>query len=192
MISLLWFVHVHCVLGAQIATGGARSKDFFDKYGDLKRIRRLKFWSLDQLLVDKYKFPVTDAREFSEFLVPLLDFAPEKRPTAQQCLQHPWLTMRKSSAQSEMSTTNSDIRKVEARVRSLDVRAGKWKRAGKGNSNGRPSDLLVPAYAGAIALIFCGHPHNSCDFNLWVCNLNKILLFFYWFSIISFIILTQM
>ncbi|KAH9621048.1 hypothetical protein KSS87_016005 [Heliosperma pusillum] len=75
----------------KIANGGVRSKDYFDRYGDLKRIRRLKFWSLDRLLVEKYKFSETEAREFASFLCPILDFAPEKRPTAQQCLQHSWL-----------------------------------------------------------------------------------------------------
>ncbi|KAI3663067.1 hypothetical protein L6452_29591 [Arctium lappa] len=34
----------------------------------------------------------TDAREFAEFLNPILDFAPDKQPTAQQCLRHPWLS----------------------------------------------------------------------------------------------------
>nr|XP_043634642.1 SRSF protein kinase 3-like [Erigeron canadensis] len=75
----------------KIAVGGGRSKDYFDRHGDLKRIRRLKHSSLSRLLIDKFKFPETDAREFSEFLIPILDFTPEKRPTAQQCLQHPWL-----------------------------------------------------------------------------------------------------
>ncbi|KAK9670484.1 hypothetical protein RND81_13G204800 [Saponaria officinalis] len=75
----------------KIANGGAKSKDFFDRYGDLKRIRRLKYWSLDRLLIEKYKFPEAEVREFADFLRPILDFAPEKRPTAQQCLQHSWL-----------------------------------------------------------------------------------------------------
>ncbi|URD94569.1 serine threonine-protein kinase [Musa troglodytarum] len=75
----------------KIATAGSRSKDIFDRYGDLKRIRRLKFLRLDRLLVDKYKFSETDANSFMEFLCPLLDFDPEKRPTAAQYLQHPWL-----------------------------------------------------------------------------------------------------
>ncbi|XP_058098604.1 uncharacterized protein LOC131243334 [Magnolia sinica] len=78
----------------KIAIGGSRSKDLFDRHGDLKRIRRLKFWSLDRLLVEKYKFKSTDASEFAEFLRPLLDFAPEKRPTAADCLQHPWFNSR--------------------------------------------------------------------------------------------------
>lgn len=75
----------------QVAIGGGRSKDYFDRHGDLKRIRRLKHSSLSRLLIDKFKVPETDANEFANFLNPILDFAPEKRPTAQQCLQHPWL-----------------------------------------------------------------------------------------------------
>ncbi|KAE8705021.1 actin cytoskeleton-regulatory complex protein PAN1-like [Hibiscus syriacus] len=80
----------------KIAIGGALSKEYFDRHGDLKRIRRLKLRPLDRFLVDKYKFSENDAREFAGFLYPLLDFAPEKRPTAQQCLQHPWLNLNTS------------------------------------------------------------------------------------------------
>ncbi|KAL6871495.1 hypothetical protein ACP4OV_014324 [Aristida adscensionis] len=75
----------------KIATIGTRSKEYFDRHGDLKRIRRLKFSSAERVLVDKYGLSESDAREFSNFLCPLLDFAPDKRPTAAQCLQHPWL-----------------------------------------------------------------------------------------------------
>uniref|UniRef100_A0A0E0Q821 non-specific serine/threonine protein kinase n=1 Tax=Oryza rufipogon TaxID=4529 RepID=A0A0E0Q821_ORYRU len=75
----------------KIATMGTKSKEYFDRHGDLKRIRRLKFSSIERVLVDKYKISESDAREFAEFLCPLFDFAPEKRPTAAQCLQHKWL-----------------------------------------------------------------------------------------------------
>ncbi|KAG9131038.1 hypothetical protein Leryth_006785 [Lithospermum erythrorhizon] len=77
----------------KIAIGGAKSKDYFDKFGDLKRIRRIKYGSLDRLLVDKFSFSDSDAKEFAKFLVPILDFDPVKRPTAQQCLQHPWINV---------------------------------------------------------------------------------------------------
>ncbi|XP_072980143.1 uncharacterized protein [Typha angustifolia] len=75
----------------KLAVSGSRSKDFFDRHGDLKGIRRLKFWPLDGLLFDKYKFPESDACGLAEFLCPLLNFAPEQRPTAAECLKHPWL-----------------------------------------------------------------------------------------------------
>lgn len=102
----------------KIATGGARSKDFFDRHGDLKRIRRLKFSSLDRLLVNRYQFSSTDALEFAEFLVPLLDYSPEKRPTAQQCLQDPWLNIR--NPRQDNRTVE-----VEEEMDKLRVKAGK-------------------------------------------------------------------
>lgn len=44
------------------------------------------------MLIEKYDFSEQEAQELAEFLVPLLDFVPEKRPTAGRCLQHPWLS----------------------------------------------------------------------------------------------------
>ncbi|XP_047956265.1 SRSF protein kinase 2-like isoform X1 [Salvia hispanica] len=96
----------------KIATSGARSKEYFDRYGDLKRIRRLKYGSIDRLLVDKYKFSDADAREFAGFLSPMLDFDPDKRPTAQQCLQHPWL-----NADSETSGLNAGMNDLEIKAK---------------------------------------------------------------------------
>ncbi|KAG5060894.1 hypothetical protein AAZX31_01G145500 [Glycine max] len=107
----------------KIATGGAQSKDFFDRHGDLKRIRRLKFCPLDKLLTDKYKFSVNDAQEFSEFLLPLFDFAPEKRPTARQCLQHPWLNYMESPP-NEMRN-ESAVEKVDVGMSNLKIRVEK-------------------------------------------------------------------
>ncbi|MED6194875.1 hypothetical protein PIB30_032658 [Stylosanthes scabra] len=106
----------------KIAISGAQSKEYFDRHGDLKRIRRLKFWPLDKLLIDRYKFPETDAREFAEFLTPLFDFAPEKRPTAQQCLQHPWMNRDTSSNENE---NESSVETVEVGMSNLKLKVGK-------------------------------------------------------------------
>jgi len=95
----------------QLANGGAKSRDYFDRYGDLKRIKRLKYWSLDRLLVEKFEFSEKDAQEFADFLRPILDFAPEKRPTAQQCLKHPWLNQNLTPNDSA-GGTNRPISKV--------------------------------------------------------------------------------
>lgn len=42
--------------------------------------------------MEKYEFSEEDAKELADFLVPIFDFVPEKRPTAAQCLNHPWIT----------------------------------------------------------------------------------------------------
>ncbi|KAK9069397.1 hypothetical protein SSX86_011300 [Deinandra increscens subsp. villosa] len=96
----------------KIAIGGLRSKDYFDRYGDLKRIRRLKHVPLARLLIDKFKFSVNDARDFADFLIPILDFAPEKRPTAEQCLQHPWLN----------KLSESSVQKLDSEMSKLQIK----------------------------------------------------------------------
>lgn len=75
----------------KIALGGRYSRDFFNRYGDLRHIRRLRFWPLSKVLLEKYDFNEQDANGMADFLVPILDFVPEKRPTAGQCLLHPWM-----------------------------------------------------------------------------------------------------
>lgn len=57
----------------------------------MRHIRRLRFWPLNKVLLEKYEFSEQDASDLTDFLVPILDFVPEKRPTAAQCLLHPWI-----------------------------------------------------------------------------------------------------
>ncbi|XP_059314776.1 uncharacterized protein LOC132065402 [Lycium ferocissimum] len=76
----------------KIALGGRYSREFFNRYGDLRHIRRLRFWPMSKVLREKYEFSEQDANEMADFLVQILDFVPEKRPTAAQCLSHPWIT----------------------------------------------------------------------------------------------------
>lgn len=76
----------------KIALSGRYSRDFFNRYGDLRHIRRLRFWPLNKVLMEKYEFSEQDAKDMADFLLPLLDFVPEKRPTAAQCLSHPWMS----------------------------------------------------------------------------------------------------
>ncbi|KAE8660369.1 SRSF protein kinase 1 [Hibiscus syriacus] len=76
----------------KIALGGRYSRDFFNRHGDLRHIRRLRFWPLSKVLMEKYDFNEQDATDMADFLGPILDFAPENRPTASQCLSHPWIS----------------------------------------------------------------------------------------------------
>lgn len=75
----------------KVALSGKYSRDYFNRHGDLRHIRRLRYWPLDNVLMEKYEYGEQDAKEFAEFLVPLLDFVPDKRPTAGQCLRHSWV-----------------------------------------------------------------------------------------------------
>jgi len=74
-----------------VALAGKYSKEFFTRKGELKHIKKLKPWSLRNVLMEKYDWPEKDAQEFAAFLEPMMDFVAENRATAEQCLQHPWL-----------------------------------------------------------------------------------------------------
>jgi serine/threonine protein kinase len=62
--------------------------------GELRNIPSLKPWGLFDVLTEKYKWDATRAKQFTEFLLPMLEYDPNVRATAAQCLRHPWLRMR--------------------------------------------------------------------------------------------------
>jgi len=92
----------------QIALGGRYSRDFFNRSGDLRHIRRLRFWPITKVLTEKYDFSAQDASDMSDFLVPLLDFVPEKRPTAAQCLTHPWMSAGPRTLEPSLNNMQAD------------------------------------------------------------------------------------
>jgi len=75
----------------KIALGGKHSKRFFTKKGDLIHIKQLKYWPIDEVLYEKYRFPRKEAQEIAKFMLPLLEFNPKKRATALEMLSSPWL-----------------------------------------------------------------------------------------------------
>ncbi|XP_065314012.1 SRSF protein kinase 3-like isoform X2 [Gordionus sp. m RMFG-2023] len=77
---------------SSIALGGKYSKELFNKQGRLKRITNLRPYSLFDLLTNKYDWDSTCAREFSDFLLPMLHCDSSKRATAGECLVHPWFS----------------------------------------------------------------------------------------------------
>uniref|UniRef100_UPI003AAA7045 SRSF protein kinase 3-like n=1 Tax=Centroberyx gerrardi TaxID=166262 RepID=UPI003AAA7045 len=79
-------------LPSQFALSGRNSKRFFNHKGQLRRISKLKPWSLCEILQDKYEWPHEEAAQFSSFLLTMLELLPEKRATAAQCLKHPWIS----------------------------------------------------------------------------------------------------
>ena len=76
-----------------MALGGTKYKKMFDRTGQLKRIRGLNYWPLHKVLHEKYRFKEDEARAFADFLLPMLEWDPEKRASAQNQLNHPWLKM---------------------------------------------------------------------------------------------------
>lgn len=71
---------------------GKYTRDYFNRKGDLRRIHDLKFWSLEDVLHEKYHFDRKDADLLASFLLLMLRYEPSKRASAEECLKHPWIT----------------------------------------------------------------------------------------------------
>lgn len=66
-------------------------RTFFNMKSELRHIKTLRFWKLEDVLRQKYKQNPVQARTLASFLLPLLHLDPDERPTAQHHLQHPWV-----------------------------------------------------------------------------------------------------
>lgn len=75
------------------ALSGVSSKKYFDTKGELRRIKTLRIWPLKNVLLEKYRMKEEEASMLTSFLLPMLVYEPEKRATAEEMLDHPWLTM---------------------------------------------------------------------------------------------------
>ncbi|NXO03201.1 SRPK kinase, partial [Rhinopomastus cyanomelas] len=75
----------------QIAFSWNKSTNFFSRPGALLRLSRLCPRSLRALLAERHRWTKHQAAPFAAFLLPMLHYAPSRRATAAQCLQHSWL-----------------------------------------------------------------------------------------------------
>ncbi|KAJ3443544.1 protein kinase superfamily protein [Anaeramoeba flamelloides] len=76
-----------------LLTGRNSKKLINQKNGELKNIKTLDFWSLEKVLIEKYNFNLKNAHEISNFLTPMFHYDTNKRISAKECLQHPWLSI---------------------------------------------------------------------------------------------------
>ena len=76
-----------------LALSGKHSRKFFDSRGNLRRIKGLSFWPVKKVLSDKYFIREEEAQAFADFLLPMLEWHHDRRATAQDMLNHPWLNM---------------------------------------------------------------------------------------------------
>lgn len=75
----------------RLSLNGKYSKNFFDRKGNLKHIKQLKFWPIQDVLREKYHFSKEDSEAVADFMRPLLDFDPIARATALEALRSDWL-----------------------------------------------------------------------------------------------------
>jgi serine/threonine-protein kinase SRPK3 len=72
---------------------GKRFRKWFTTKGRMKRIYKHKIWKLHEIFIDKYSFKKEEAEQLSDFLMQALQWRNEDRKSAQEMLEHPWLSM---------------------------------------------------------------------------------------------------
>ncbi|XP_062979524.1 SRSF protein kinase 3-like [Elgaria multicarinata webbii] len=76
----------------KIALHWKQASCFFSRKGALLRMSWISSYDLYHVLTDKYSWPKHQAAPMASFLLPMLEYAPERRAAAEKCLQHPWLS----------------------------------------------------------------------------------------------------
>jgi serine/threonine protein kinase len=59
--------------------------------GGLRRVAKLRPWSLKAVLMQKYDYPQNQAEKLRDFVLPMLSLDPNDRPSAGELAKHPWL-----------------------------------------------------------------------------------------------------
>lgn len=72
---------------------GKYSRDYFNKNGQLIKIKEkdLTETTIQEALIDAGELEPEEAELIQDFLLPMLEWDPEKRISAQDALKHPWL-----------------------------------------------------------------------------------------------------
>jgi serine/threonine protein kinase len=106
---LAQFIELLDRIPKNFALSGTESKRFFTKDGKLGRISALHKCLLKDVLVKKYHFKKNEAIALNDFLLPMLEYCPEKRASAKQMLNHPWL---KTECKSNYIMSDWEIEKM--------------------------------------------------------------------------------
>ncbi|KAI8143986.1 kinase-like domain-containing protein [Fennellomyces sp. T-0311] len=84
--------HSGSMVPRSLTTEGEESKRFFSRKGELRRIKRLRYRRLRDVIHDQYAALAPHADELSEFLLPMLDMDVRRRASAQSTLKSEWLS----------------------------------------------------------------------------------------------------
>ena len=88
---LALFIELLGPIPRPIAFSGKYSNKFFNKKGELRNVAKLSPWNLSSVLTEKYKWDADKAKDFAEWLLPMLAFDPSNRATAEESLKHKFL-----------------------------------------------------------------------------------------------------
>jgi len=88
---LALFIELLGPVPATVTARGRRAPTYFNRRSELRHIKSLRFWGLEDVLQQKYHMHVLEAKNLSSFLGGMLRLNTEERSSAQVLLQHPWL-----------------------------------------------------------------------------------------------------
>uniref|UniRef100_T1J147 non-specific serine/threonine protein kinase n=2 Tax=Strigamia maritima TaxID=126957 RepID=T1J147_STRMM len=81
-----------CLLG-DVPKRMTTSNQFFTAEGKLVKFPKINSYGLFKRLYKKFNWDVNEAREFAEFLLPMLAIDPDNRSSAKNALGHKWLQL---------------------------------------------------------------------------------------------------
>ncbi|KAL7746438.1 serine/threonine protein kinase, CMGC [Sorochytrium milnesiophthora] len=73
------------------STHGKYWPELFNRKGELRNIRKLYYWPLHCVFLEKYMLSEPDAQLLASFLLPMIELHPSRRATAGESIKHEWL-----------------------------------------------------------------------------------------------------
>jgi serine/threonine protein kinase len=87
------FIRMLGKMPKNFALSGENSYKYFNRKGEMRRVHNIPKIPLKYVLMMKYHFKEKEAQALSDFIMPMLEYLPEKRASARELLNHPWLKM---------------------------------------------------------------------------------------------------
>lgn len=72
--------------GMRLGNGKFRA-EYYNSRGELRNIKDLHYWGLEDVLHRKHRFTKKKSKEIADFLLPMLEYTPENRATAAEMLR---------------------------------------------------------------------------------------------------------
>eukprot|EP00913_Durusdinium_trenchii_P031171 g29187.t1 len=76
---LALFIELLGPMPKDLISRGRRSTTYFNRRGELRHIKSLRYWPLAEVLLQKYHMHAIEARSLASFLLPMLQLLPEDR-----------------------------------------------------------------------------------------------------------------
>ena len=90
---IIKFIEILGYIPKQIIMKMKNPKIYFDMLEKFNKFKTIKKTSIKNILVEKYNFKSNEAQALHDFLTKMLEYFPDKRPSARNLLSHQWLNM---------------------------------------------------------------------------------------------------